>query len=58
MTNSRVAFQVLEVDEQPPVGYTKITCHLIFDVETDLTRKARYVTGGHLTDSPSSLTYR
>ena len=29
MTNSRVAFQVLEADEQPPVGYTEITCHLI-----------------------------
>ena len=57
MTNSRVAFQVLEAEEQPPVGYTKITCHLIFDVKMDLTKKARYVAGGHLIDPPSSLTY-
>ena len=57
MTNSRIAFQILEVDEQPPVGYTEITCPLIFDVKMDLTRKARYVAGGHLTDPPSSLTY-
>ena len=57
MTNSKVAFQVLETEEQPPVGYTEITCHLIFDVKMDLTRKARYVAEGHLTDPPSSLTY-
>ena len=57
MTNSRIAFQILEEDEQPPVGYTVITCHLIFDVKMDLTRKARYVAGGHLTDPPSSLIY-
>ena len=57
ITNSRIAFQILEADEQPPVGYTEITCHLIFDVKMDLTRKARYVAGGHLTDPPSSLTY-
>ena len=57
MTNSRIAFQILEADEQPPVGYTEITCHVIFDVKMNLTRKARYVARGHLTDPPSSLTY-
>ena len=50
MTNNRVDFQVLEADEQPPVGYTEITCHLIFDVKMDLIRKARYVAGGHVSD--------
>ena len=39
------------------IDYIEITCHLIFDVNMDLTRKARYVAGGHLTDSPSSMTY-
>ena len=57
MNNSRIAFQVLDADDQPPIGYTEITCHLIFDVKMDLTRKARYVAGGHLTDPPSSMTY-
>ena len=49
MTNRRL--------DSPPVGYTEITCHLIFDVKMDPTRKARYVVGGHLNDPPSSLTY-
>ena len=57
MKNARVAFQLLEREDKPPPGYKRITCHLIFDVNFDLTRKARYVAGGHLTDPPSSLTY-
>ena len=40
----------------PPVRLKKITCHLIFDIKLDLTRKARYVAGGHLTDPPVSMT--
>ena len=47
MTTSRVGFQVLDEDEQPLVGFTEIICHLIFDIKLDLTRKARYVVGGH-----------
>ena len=57
MKNSRVAFKLLERGEQPPVGYKEITCHLIFDIKLDMTRKARYVTGGHLTEVPTSMTY-
>ena len=57
MVNSNVAFHILGEEEQPQVGFTEITCHLIFDVKMDLTRKARYVAGGHLTDPPSSMTY-
>ena len=45
MANSRIAFEVLEEGDRPPVGYTEITCHLIFDVIMDLTRKTRYVAG-------------
>jgi len=30
---------------------------MIFDVKLDGTSKARYVAGGHLTDTPSSITY-
>ena len=57
MNNSRIGFQVLDKDASVPSGYTEITCHLIFDVNMYLTRKSRYVAGGHLTDQPSSMTY-
>jgi hypothetical protein len=39
------------------VGYQEIKCHMIFDVKMDLTRKARFVAGGHTTDPPASITY-
>jgi hypothetical protein len=39
------------------VGYQEITCHMVFDVKMDLTRKARFVAGGHMTETPASLTY-
>ena len=39
------------------IGYTEIKCHMVFDVKMDLTRKARLVAGGHMTDAPASLTY-
>jgi hypothetical protein len=38
------------------VGYQEITCHMVFDVKMDLTRKARFVAGGHMTEIPASLT--
>ena len=57
MNISRVAFQVLDIDDQPPIGYTEITSHLVFDVKMDLTRKTKYVAGGHPIDPPSSMTY-
>ena len=30
---------------------------MIFDIKMDFTRKARLVAGGHMTDTPASLTY-
>ncbi|KAI2489216.1 Reverse transcriptase (RNA-dependent DNA polymerase) [Fragilaria crotonensis] len=39
------------------IGFQEIKCHVIFDVKMDFTRKARFVAGGHLTDTPSSVTY-
>jgi len=30
---------------------------MIFDVKMDFTRKARLVAGGHMTETPSSITY-
>jgi hypothetical protein len=57
MKNAKVAFKMPPRGERPPPGYTEITCHLVFDVKLDMTRKARYVAGGHLTDVPSNMTY-
>jgi hypothetical protein len=39
------------------VGYQEIDCHMIFDIKMDLTRKARFVAGGHTTKTPTSITY-
>ena len=41
------------------IGYQRITGHLIFDIKPSegFHRKARYVAGGHQTDSPASITY-
>ena len=57
MANSRIALEVLKEGESAPVGYTQITCHLIFGMKMHLTRKARNVAGVYLTDPPSSMTY-
>ena len=37
----KVAFNILGKDDAVPPGYSEITCHLIFDVKYDFTR--RYV---------------
>ena len=52
-----IASKLLGDGERIPPTYQKITCHLIFEVKFDLRRKARYVAGGHLTSTPSSMTY-
>ena len=57
MKNSRIAFELLPRDERLPVGFKEITCHLVFDIKMDLTRKTRYVAAGCLMDQPSSIAY-
>ena len=57
MDSVEVAFKFQDIGERAPPGFKKITCHLVFDVKFDLTRKARYVAGGHLTDPPNHMTY-
>jgi len=57
MRNNAVAFRFLEDGEQIPVGSTWIPFHMIFNVKCDLTRKARFVAGGHWTQTSSQLTY-
>ena len=60
MKNVRPAFEEWEkgVGSIPP-GFQEIKCHLIFDVKMgeNFRRKARFVAGGHTTDTPASATY-
>ena len=42
--------------EPSMIGYQEIRCHVMFDVKIDFTRKARFVAGGHMTETPSSIT--
>jgi hypothetical protein len=40
------------------IGYQRIRCHMIFDIKMDdLTREARFVAGGHMTETPTLITY-
>jgi hypothetical protein len=47
----------IQQDKLLYVAFQEIACHMIFDVKMDLTRKARFVAGGHLTEPPASITY-
>jgi hypothetical protein len=58
MTEVGVAFEVLEEELKAPIGWSKVTGHLIWDVKMDFTRKARWVLDGHKTPNPiGSRTY-
>ena len=56
MTNVSPAFEFRD-DDKIPIGYTKIDCHMIFDIKSDLTRKARLVAGGHMAQVPKESVY-
>ena len=56
MKNVLPAFEFID-DDVVPKFYKHIDCHMIFDVKMDLTRKARFVAGGHQTDPPKESTY-
>ena len=40
-----------------PQGYQKIPCHMIYDVKHDGRHKARFVAGGHRTETPTDSVY-
>ncbi len=40
-----------------PEGYTKIRCHFVYDAKHDGRYKARFVAGGHMTDTPVESVY-
>jgi hypothetical protein len=57
MKNVRVAFKILEHDEQAPKNYQKLPIRMIFDIKMDFFRKARLVAGGYKTEKPTTMTY-
>jgi hypothetical protein len=58
MKNVRIAFKIINGEESAPPTYQEIHCHMIFDVKMeDFRRKARFVAGGHTTDTPHAMTY-
>jgi hypothetical protein len=58
MKNIRIAFNILNGEELVPPTYQEICCHMIFDVKMEyFGRKARFVAGGHTTDTPHAMTY-
>ena len=57
MQNVSIAFEIMDEEEVLPKGYKPASCHIIFDVKMDFTRKARYVMDGHRTPDPDGSTY-
>ena len=57
MANVAVAFEILEPGDPIPVGWTKSSGHMVFDVKMDFTRKARWVKDGHKTPDPDNSTF-
>ena len=57
MTEVGIAFEVLEDGQLAPIGWKKVTGHLVWDVKMDFTRKARWVLDGHKTPNPVGSTY-
>ena len=57
MKNVMVAFDILEDGQVIAPGFQQIDCHIVWDIKSDFTRKARLVAGGHQTEPPASITY-
>jgi hypothetical protein len=55
MKNVCIAFNILDNEQNLPVGYLQIPCQLL--VKLDFTCKTRLFAGGHVTDPPSIITY-
>jgi hypothetical protein len=53
-----IAFKILVNRQSAPIGYQKISCHMIFDIKMeDFCRKARLVPRGHQTNASATITY-
>ena len=53
----KVAFMLLNEDEDPPIGSKEIKYHMVFDVKFNLTRKARLVAAGYMNEVPAYTLY-
>ena len=47
ITNVGIAFEILDEDKSTPVGWSKESGPLIFNVKMDFTQKSRWVLDGH-----------
>ena len=57
ISNVGIAFKILKPGELPPPGYKKSSGNMIYTVNMDFTRKARWVKDGHCTPDPESSSY-
>ena len=57
MQNVGVELVVSLEGQKHQVGWSKVTGNLIWDVNMDFTRKARWVLNGHKTPDPIGSTY-
>jgi len=58
MTKVGVAFEVLKEEMKAPIGWSRVTVHLVWGiVKMDFTRKARWVLDGHKTPNSIVSTY-
>jgi hypothetical protein len=57
MHNAGIAFEIMEEDQPLPVGFRKVTGHMVFDVKMDYTCKARWVLDSHKSPPPERSTY-
>ena len=52
MYNVGIVFEILDKDKTAPVGWSKESDHLVFDVNMDFSRKARWVLDRHQSADP------
>ena len=58
MESVKVAFKIPDNGDTVPRDHQFVRCHMIFDVKMeDFRRKARFVAGGHMTETPKCTTY-
>ena len=57
MTNVGIAFEILDESQSAPIGWSKESGHLVFDVKMDFSRKARWVLDGHRSADHIGYTY-
>lgn len=57
MKNVRIAFEILEDDDEMDPGRTFVECYMVFVCKMDFTRKARFVANGSKTPDLVASTY-